>query len=127
MFLNNYFAPKKKKKNHTAAIVAGVAAVVAFFPLAVFCNERKKEWGYGSLLLSVTCRRSKKFEGKREITFSVPGVSFIGSCWRRAARICRIKSATDKAVKAETEEQCDAEFADSLSEDAGTAPEVIAD
>ena len=98
MYIFEMFAPKKKKKSHAPAIIAGVVAALALVPVAVSVNDKKKEWGFASLLFSVTRRR---VGDKSELTITLPGIGFIVKCWRRLIRLFNIGVATRRAVRAE--------------------------
>lgn len=119
MCIFEMFAPKKKKKNHAPAIIAGVIAAVALIPVAVSVNDKKKEWGFASLLYSVTRRR---VGDKSEITVTIPGVGFIIKCWRRLIRLFNIGVATRRAVRAEAFDfdDFDIDFEDEVAD-----PEVV--
>jgi Fe-S oxidoreductase len=82
MILDNYYsrfyAPKRKrKKSCAAAWIIGIIAFLSLVPLAVRCDKKKGEWGFASLLLYVACRPSRKEEGKRELTISIPGFTHL--------------------------------------------------
>lgn len=111
MLFASYFAPKKKK-NHTAAIVAGVLAVAAFTPIAFYSNKRKKKWGIGSLTVSVTKETTENGDNKVVVNF--PGVGFVVSCWRKAAKLASRVYTINRATRRVAEAEAAAAAADEL-------------
>lgn len=81
------YAPKRKKSN-TLAWVIGVLSFLSLVPLAVRCDKKKREWGFASLLLYVSCGPSKKESGKRELTVSLPGFTHLRSICSDTGAFC---------------------------------------
>lgn len=88
MFFERFFAPKPPKKKHTALKVVGIVSAVLLTPIAFTCDKKRKSWGFGSLLYSVTKAPSEKNEGKTEYTITLPGIGFVIKSWRDA--LCRL-------------------------------------
>ena len=107
MFIERFFVPAPPKKKHTALKIAGIVSAVLLTPVAFTCNKKRKSWGFGGLLYSVTKTPSETREGKFEYTITLPGIGFIVKTWRRAARILSITCCTRKAKRAEKRDICD--------------------
>lgn len=115
---SRYCAPKKKK-NHAAAWIIGTLALLALVPLAVRSDRKRGEWGFASLLFYVTCRRSMREAGKRELTVAIPGFTHLKS-------FCRQK---DAALAGDIDgadlEADDDDLSDLLDTESDSDPEVV--
>ncbi len=115
----------KKKKNNAAAWILGALAVLSLVPLAVRRDKVRGEWGFASLLLFVSCRRSAQESGKKELTVAFPGITHLRAVFHSddALRPFKRRAVCDDAC--DFDDIDDDVLADLLDTEGDADPEVV--